>query len=205
VITCIVFDADDLVLTPGAPHDARPARVTVATVVPGIVDAPRHESMVTLSFTDHDHLHRYLAWSGIGRRDDVTVTDDHVVRGAEWLEQRWVRGGSAFKHVAVAHRADGLTLGEMLERWSNHGGTVQRPGESATTIPEDVRGLAYVQQHPRVEGDHAWPYDAITQVWFDDLEALQARADWFASGPGSGPQALFQQSWFLALREDVLS
>ncbi|HVU72766.1 MAG TPA: hypothetical protein VHE83_07380, partial [Mycobacteriales bacterium] len=141
--------------------------------------------------------------AGIGRRDDVIVTEAHVMRGRDWLVNRWDRG-PVLKHVALAKRADGLTLAEMLDGWRNHGGTVQRPGEAPVTIPDRVRGLAYVQHHPRLGADHEWRYDAITEVWFDDVDALRARAEWFATGPGSGQQALFQQSWFLALREERL-
>lgn len=204
MLTCIAFDADDLVpAVADAPADVGPARATVADVVAGIVDDPRHRRMITVSFRDLEHLHAFAAVTGMGRRADVIVTDDHVVRGSDWLVRRWERG-PVLKHVALAKRAEGLTLAEMLAAWRAHGGSVQRPGEAAVSIPDEVRGLAYVQHHPRVEDGHEWLYDAITEVWFDDVHALRARADWFATGPGAGAQALFRQSWFLALREEQL-
>lgn len=204
MITAIAFDAVDLVAAVAdAPPAARPERATVAVTVAGIVAEPRHAQMATVSFRDLAHLHAFLDATGVGRRGDVTVTEDHVVRGGDWLVRRWDRG-PVLKHVALARRAEGLSLAEMLERWRTHGGSVQRPGEPSVAIPERVRGLAYVQHHPRVEDGHERPYDAITEVWFDDLDALKERAQWFATGPGSGPQALFEQSWFLALRETAL-
>lgn len=204
MITAIAFDAPDLVAAVAdAVPAVRPARATVAAAVSGIVEEPRHEQMVTLSFTELDQLHAFAEAVGHLESGGVILTEDHVVRGGDWLVHRWDRG-PVLKHVALAKRADGLTLAEVLQAWSTHGGSVQRPGEPVVAIPERERGLAYVQHHPRVDGDHEWPYDAITEVWFDDLEALRARADWFAFGPGSGPQALFRQSWFLALRETAL-
>jgi len=204
MITCVAFDADDLVAAlADASPDVSPERATIAEAVEGVVVAPRHQRMMTLSFRDLEHLHAFIDATEVRNRSDVTITEDHVVRGSDWLVRRWDRG-PVLKHVALAKRADGLTLAEMLDAWRNHGGHVQSPGEQAVTIPERVRGLAYVQHHPRVEGDHEWPYDAITEVWFDDLDALRDRADWFAYGPGAAQQKLFKQSWFLALRETAL-
>jgi hypothetical protein len=211
VITCVAFDSDWFVAAaPEAPPAARPVRVTVAEVIEGIVEGiadetggePRHRSMATATFADAAQLDAYLGWSGLEPPAEVIVARDHVMRGADWLEQRSQRGGRVLKHVALAKRADGLTLGQMLEGWAGHGGAVQGPGEQAVAIPAEIRGLAYVQHRPLVERGHEWPYDAITEVFFDDVDALRARATWFASGPGAAPQALFRQSWFLALRED---
>jgi len=75
-------------------------------------------------------------------------------------------------------------------------------------IPDEVRGRAYVQNHPDPAGER--PYDAVNEVWFDDLAALRARVEWFRahlSGPAdSGPAEadLIRQSWFIAVREHVV-
>lgn len=81
---------------------------------------------------------------------------------------------------------------------------------TAAGMPYDtlVRGLAYVQNHPRPRPAGEWPYDALNEVWFDDLASLRGRIDWFSRNPPGAASAghdLFGQSWFLAAREVVLA
>jgi len=50
-------------------------------------------------------------------------------------------------------------------------------------IPDDVRGLAYVQNHPVVVDGHEWAFDAVNEVWFERLDHLRLRQAWFADRP----------------------
>jgi hypothetical protein len=106
--------------------------------------------------------------------------------------------------MALAERAAGLTAAEFSRAWRSRAGQVRRAGaERVTAIPAEVRGLAYVQNHPDPAGERA--YDAVNEVWFDDLAGLRARVEWFRvhlSGPAEAD--LIRQSWFIAVREHVV-
>ena len=125
--------------------------------------------------------------------DAAVIAREQVMRGAAWLDARWREGGPKLKHMAFARRADGLTQAEFAERWRAHAGTV-----GSITIPDDVRGQAYVQNHP-VPGE--WAYDAVTEVWFDDVEGLRKRVEFFRDAPRD---ELFGEHWFLAVREELV-
>jgi len=116
--------------------------------------------------------------------------EERVLRGADWLDRRWREGGVRFKHMALSRRAAGLTAAEFSARWAAHG--------RGTPVPEEVRGQAYAQNHPLIPGR----YDAINEVWFDDLDGLRRRVDWFSANPIGDP-GLFGESWFLAVREEL--
>ncbi|OHV39012.1 MULTISPECIES: EthD domain-containing protein [Pseudofrankia] len=133
------------------------------------------------------------------------VAEERVARGADWFERHLAAGGGAFKHLALARRTAGLTRAEFSERWAAHGAQVRVVGTATTTaIPESVRGDAYVQNHPLAAADDP-AYDAVNEVYFDELAGLRARARWFQENPldGSGTD-LFGPTTFLAVREDVL-
>jgi len=195
-----------------APDVARPARVTVCTALPGLGDGePEHDVIGFEWFTDVAHVERFEGWleaegSRIREPGTVLVADELVLRGADWLEQRWRDGGERFKHMALALRAPGLTAAEFSERWRNHAGRVGRAGAPAIVIPDSARGQAYVQNHPRARprstGD--WAYDAVNEVYFDDVEGLQARVDWFRENFDASGDELVRASWFVAAREEVL-
>ncbi len=111
--------------------------------------------------------------------------------------------------MALAQRAAGTSATEFSQRWRNHAGQVgQTPttgGPAATVIPGDIRGQAYVQNHPRPRPDGDWHYDAVNEVYFEDLEGLARRVRWFEDNRvGSQPDELTQASWFLALREVIV-
>ena len=126
----------------------------------------------------------------------IVVAGEQIVRGARWLAGRWRDGGDTVKHIALATRAAGLTQAEFSRRWRSHAGTV-----GTTPIPGAARGLAYVQNHP-VPGD--WPYDAINEVYFDDVDGLTARVEWFrANVPDPADGVLFGRSWLIAVREVI--
>jgi hypothetical protein len=193
-----------------APPRARPSRVTVSTTLPELSGPdPRHDGIVIEWFTDAAHLRRFQDWLGPGGLDSVIVAEEAVLRGAGWLDRRWRDGGDRLKHMALAVRAAGLTPAEFSRAWRSRAGQVRRAGaERVTAIPDEVRGRAYVQNHPDLAGERA--YDAVNEVWFDDLAALRARIEWFranVSGPAdSGPAEadLIRQSWFIAVRERIV-
>jgi hypothetical protein len=197
-----------------APSDARPARVAVCLTLPSLTGTgSRHSGVAIEWFADAGQLERFARWPGgedpaAGLADPadspVVLTEESVVRGADWLEQRWRDGGEKFKHMAMAVRDAGLTREEFSARWRAHAGAVPGPGSgTGVVIPADLRGHAYVQNHP-CPGE--WAYDAVNEVYFDDLAGLRARIEWFArTGPPPVGNGLFGQSWFIAAREIVLA
>jgi hypothetical protein len=174
-----------------APPGLRPVRVAVCVALPP--GRPRFAAVTIEWFTDADHQARYTAWRGPDP-GDLVVAEEHPVRGADWLRRRWREGGPKLKHMAVARRAPGLTPEEFSRRWRDRAGRV-----GATPIPERARGLAYVQNHP-LPGDQ--PFDAVNEVYFDDLDGLRTRVDWFAENV-DGEDDLVGEHWFLAVREEV--
>lgn len=180
-----------------APPGVRPIRVAVCTTLPGLTDDPKHDGLGIEWFTDIGHLRRLEAWLGdVRSREGIVVAEEAVLRGAEWLERRWRVGGEKLKHMAIAVRADGLTRAEFSQRWRAHGGTAGN-----TVIPDDARGRAYVQNHPLPDGE--WTYDAVNEVYLDDMASLRTRIDWFRENL-SGSDDLVGRSWFLAVREQVV-
>lgn len=209
---------------PGAaPPDVAPVRRVVATALPEALAAPRHDGVGIEWFSDVGHLQRYEAWLQAAEADarpeglravidvedsPVVVARELVLRGSDWLEDRWRQGGDRVKHMALARRAAGLTPEEFQERWQNRAGQLRSPttGE-VVVIPDRARGHAYVQNHPLPPGPDGvdWAYDAVNEVYFDDVEALQQRIEWLAENLGSGTEDdLVSQSWFLSVREEVV-
>jgi hypothetical protein len=193
-----------------APDDVRPARVTCCVSLPDeIVDQP-HDGIGLEWFADADHLGRFEAWSASeaarGRLVPadtaafVVVADEHIARGAGWLEQRWATGGESLKHMAVARRAAGLTPAEFSSRWQDRAGVV-----GTTPIPDEAKGCAYVQNHPLARETGDWRYDAINEVWFDDIGALRSRIRWLTDALATGADDDFVgESAFMAVREEVV-
>jgi hypothetical protein len=209
-----------------APSGVRPSRVALCTILPELTGPhPRHDGIVLEWFTDAAHLRRYRDWlDGGGPGPDapqapdapraaalldpaaspVIVAEEAVLRGAGWLDRRWRDGGDRLKHMALAVRAAGLTPAGFSQAWHSRAGQVRRAGATrVTAIPDEVRGRAYVQNHPDLTGERA--YDAVNEVWFDDLAGLRARVEWFrANLSGPAEADLVRQSWFIAVREHVL-
>jgi hypothetical protein len=127
------------------------------------------------------------------------VAEEHVVRGEQWLATRWRDGGDRFKHMAYARRAAGLTPGEFAERWRTHAGTA-----GGVPIPEEAKGAAYAQNHPLARAAGEWPFDAVNEVWFDGLDGLRRRIEWFEANHDPAGDELFGPSRFLAVRETVV-
>ncbi len=202
-----------------APPGARPLRVAVNTVVFELSGPhPQHDGIALCWFADEDHAYRYEAWLesteartltlGLDElldrdRSPTLLAQEHVLRGADWLAQRWQEGGEKLKHMAIAQRADGLSLEEFSERWRNRAGTIRRSGTAEMApIPEEARGLAYIQNHPIARATGEWAYDALNEVYFDDVTGLRRRMDWFSANLSGGiEEDLVRASWFVAARE----
>lgn len=205
-----------------APPGARPSRIAVCTTLADLTGRhPRHDGIAFEWFADADHLERYQDWLAapggrrvrqqIGRianRDasPVIVADEHILRGAGWLEQRWRGGGEKLKHMAIAMRASGLTAAEFSRAWQGRAGQLRRPGAAeVTVIPDEARGHAYVQNHPRPLTAGEWAYDALNEVYFDDADSLRTRIEWFRENlANQAEEDLVRQSWFIAAREQPL-
>jgi hypothetical protein len=164
-----------------------PVRVVRCTVVPDLALDPFAE-LVTVEWFD-----------ALPLVDGDIVVDEHVVRGAGWLDDRWRDGGDRFKHMAFARRATGLTVTEFATRWRTHAGTL-----GAVPIPEEIRGRAYAQNRPVPRASGEWPFDAVNEVWFDELAGLCRRAEWFRQNHDPAGDDLFGPSVFLAVRETVV-
>jgi hypothetical protein len=185
-----------------APAEARPLRVAFCTVLPDAMPEPKHDAVGLGWFADRAHLARFDAWLSVADEDELVIAaEENVLRGADWLERRWIDGGDKLKHMAIAQRAEGLGRAEFHDLWRRRAGRV-----GATPIPEDAKGRAYVQNHPLPRMDGDWAYDAVNEVYFDDLDGLRRRIAWFADALGdTTEQDLVKESWFLAAREEVLS
>ncbi|MWA03557.1 hypothetical protein F8568_024870 [Actinomadura sp. LD22] len=189
-----------------APQDVRPVRTVLCTALPDVLPGPRFAAISLQWFADAAHLTRFASWlaSPDGAAEpgsgQVVVVREHPLRGAEWLERRWREGGARLKHMAIARRAEHLTPDEFSDRWRDRAGRV-----GAVAIPARARGQAYVQNHPLPKSEGTWPFDAVNEVYFDDLDGLRERIAWFAEHvDGTGEDDLVGEHWFVAVREEVL-
>jgi hypothetical protein len=195
-----------------APPEARPGRVVACTVLSDVTPGAVHDGIGIEWFTDDAHLARFESWlvsppGGVVEgllaeavdldASPVIVAEEHVLRGEEWLQQRWRKGAEKLKHMAIARRAENLTSAQFSARWKSRAGKV---GQVA--IPEPARGLAYVQNHPVPVRDASWAYDALNEVYFDDLEGVRIRMAFFADSPSEDD--LVGANWFVVAREEVL-
>jgi hypothetical protein len=209
VIKRITFDATTTeTRCVDAPLGAKPVRAAVCTTLRDATDVePKHDTVVLEWFNDGEHLERFETWlrtTDPGMLDVATVVaDELVLRGADWLEQRWRDGGPKLKHMALALRSPELTVDEFSERWKAQAGGITRGG-TRTQIPDNARGLAYVQNHPQPRASGEWAYDAVNEVYFDDRASLERRIEWFRYNLDPGADDLVRESWFLAVREAVL-
>jgi hypothetical protein len=138
---------------------------------------------------------------GIGPSSCRVVAEEVVARGGDYLRTRWAVGGERFTMMSFGRRAPGISRGQFSARWRGHAGRL-----GAEDIPEEVRGLAYVQDHP-LELGHDWPFDAVNQAYFERLEGLRRRRDWFAARQAaalrSGDGGLMSptEAWAMFVRE----
>jgi hypothetical protein len=179
---------------------ARAVRVTVCEPLPEFGDCP-WARIVTEWFEEDLDLESPPEAPPGALLAEALLVKEVVLRGQDWLDRRWESGGERLKHMALATRADGLTREEFSRRWRAHAGTA-----GGVRIPDEARGLAYVQNHV-VSGDYngagldAVNFDAVNEVYFDDLARLRQRVGWFAANPVAGP--LFGSSRFVCVRETV--
>ena len=195
-----------------APATVRPLRAVVCTTlhdIPG--SGALHDGLSLLSFPDVEALRRFDAWQAREvpapdlvdpERTVQVIAEEVVLRGADWLVRRWKEGSLKYKHMALARRAESLTPSQFSERWRSRAGRI---GGSATTpvlaIPEAAQGSAYIQNHPLASAG----YDAINEVYFDDLEAMRARLDFFREhDPRRADADLVSAAHFLVVREQVV-
>lgn len=143
-----------------APAHLRPVRISVSTVLPALTGtAALYDAVGFAWFNDDEHLKRYSDWldtaeghaaeSLIERLTDSTnsrilVAEEKVVRGQDWFTGHRQEGDSAFQHLAIAIRANGMTPAEFSSAWSGHAGTIRGAAADRTTqpvaIPAEVRG-----------------------------------------------------------------
>lgn len=206
---------DAVAAAPSAPASARPIRLTVSTALSEVAANQKYEGVALEWFTSREHLDRFETWlrtpdgQASQRRlgeaveldaSPVVVADERIVRGADWLERRWQDAGPKLKQLAIATRADGLTLSQFLDLWRSRAGKI-----GAAPIPEAFRGLAYVQNHPQVEAGRDWAYDAINEVYFDEIDSLLARIAYFERELTERAETdLVRSNWFLAVQEEPI-
>lgn len=134
------------------------------------------------------------------------VADEVVLRGADYLAARWRAGGDRYKMLSFGRRNPELTPEQFSARWRGEAGRL-----GAEQIPDEVRGAAYVQNHPVALDGHVWPLDAVNEVWFDRLDLLRRRAAWLAARQDealrSGALGFMSPTdvWSIAVREVVLT
>jgi hypothetical protein len=200
-----------------APAGVRPVRVVSCMVLPDITPDHLHDGLGIEWFEDPGHLARFEAWlaspPGRGTEEMVAgvldldasplfVAEEHVLRGSDWMEERWRRGGGRLKHMAIAKRAAGLSPAQFSDLWKTRAGKV-----GTIVIPEEARGRAYVQNHAIPPPQGSWTYDALNEVYFDsdDFAGIQARITFFSETmKAGGEQDLVSESWFVVAREEPL-
>ncbi|ONH61853.1 hypothetical protein CcI49_06145 [Frankia sp. CcI49] len=207
-----------------APPPARPLRLAAGTVLAEVTPEAPHDGVGLQWFADEEHLRRFEAWSAspegaaanalLGEAVElestgVVVAHEHVMRGDEWIQRQRQDGGPGLKQMALARRAADLTLAQFFDRWRSRAGTV-----GVVPIPAEVRGLAYIQNHPLLTvgagagaeagAEAEWPYDAVNEVYFDDLDGIRRRMAWFAENLDRNEDDLVRESCFVAVREEIL-
>lgn len=178
-----------------AGRPGRAARVSLATALdlPGL-PPPRWAAVEVVWSSDDVDVPSAPDAGGAGPL--AVPVDESVVRGADALAARWVGGGERFKMMSFGRRNPALTRAAFVETWRAEAGRL-----GGDPIPDDLRGLAYVQDHP--VGDDP-PLDAINEVWFDRLDDVRRRAEWFAARPIPADLMSPSESWSLVLREEIV-
>jgi hypothetical protein len=129
------------------------------------------------------------------------VVEEVVPRGRAYLDARWADGGARYKMMSFGRRNPALTAEEFSARWRSHAGRL-----GAAAIPDDVRGLAYVQDHPVAPDGCDRPLDAVNEVYFEGLDDLRRRRDWFAARQGVTDDLMSPtEAWSLFVREFPVS
>jgi hypothetical protein len=103
---------------------------------------------------------------GEGDADLALEVEELVLRGTP---------GGRFTMMSYGRRNPALSRPEFVARWKQEAGNL-----GGEPIPDEVKGLAYVQYHPTAADPEL---DAVNQVWFADEASLRVRAEWFAARP----------------------
>ena len=201
------------------PAPGRPVRVALAVPLDmPELPPPRFAAVDLQWFVDVGEGLANEAWLGaadpdlclgsplLGRGSCRVVAEEVVLRGRDNLDARWEAGGERSKMMSFGRRHPTLSLDEFSTRWRAEAGRLG--GEQ---IPEDVRGSAYVQNHPvRVDG-HDWPFDAVNEVYVERLDELRRRSAWMAARQDrarradTAPFMSPTETWSMCLREELMS
>jgi hypothetical protein len=184
--------------------EGAPVRVELSTAITLLdLPAPSFAAVDVLWFADGAAAADHDAWfranaPAIALDDDsrALVVEEVVVRGADHLAARRLDGNLGYKMMSFGRRSPDLSRAQFVERWRREAGRM-----GGEVIPDDVRGQAYVQDHP--VGDEV-AFDALNEVWFDRLDDLHRRAEWFAARPVPADLMDPAQCWSLYLREERL-
>ncbi len=161
-----------------APRPVRPRHIALKLALVGEAPVSKHGG-VSVEVDDRSHLERFEEW----RRHDRHLVDPPGGLGGRRGGQpggpgergrparrrvarraRWRQGGTKLEHMAMARRSRPPDTGRVLPTLAERRQRGARPSETRTTaVPDEARGLAYVQNHPlhRVEGE--WAHDAINR------------------------------------------
>ena len=180
---------------------------------------PRFAAVDVQWFTDVDEALANDAWLAavapeIGPDSRVlaagscrVVAEEVVRRGQDHLAARWRAGGDRLKMMSFGRRHPSLSPEEFSARWRNEAG---RLGGEA--IPDDVRGSAYVQNHPvPLDDGHEWPLDAVNEVYVERIDDLRRRAAWMAARldavgqPGAVPFMSSSETWSMGVLEALVT
>jgi hypothetical protein len=177
---------------PGAPY-----RVTVATPVEADdLPEPPFAAVDLQWFADAEAALRQVDPElGVGKWE--IVAEELVLRGDDYLRNRWEAGGPRYKMMSFGRRNPALTPEEFSARWRGHAGQL-----GTERIPDDVRGLAYVQNHPVPVEGRSWPLDAINEVYMERLDDLRRRHAYLAARQPSADDLMSPtETWSMCLEE----
>jgi hypothetical protein len=128
------------------------------------------------------------------------VAEELVLRGHDYLRARWEAGGRRYKMMSFGRRNPSLTPEEFSARWRGHAGQL-----GSERIPDEVRGLAYIQNHPlRVEG-RTGPLDAVNEVYVEQLDHLRRRHAYLAARQQSADDLMSRtETWSMCVEESLV-
>ena len=174
------------------PPEVRPVRATVSVVLPGLAAAPPQHDGVARPLVRRRGAPgpvrgpaRRRRRSGRGgravrcdrrrRRSPVVVVDEVVVRGEAWLEQRWSDRTSPVqaprpRPAGRGPDARGAVAAVARPRRQRPPRRVRRPHADPRRGPRPrLRAGPPARPGRRATG----AYDAVSEVWFDDVDGLQ--------------------------------
>ena len=195
-------------------------RVTRCVTLPDVDGGDAQHDAISLEwFADADHLERYHVWLEAGtdgksrshRRaldpdaSPLLVADERVMRGADWLEQRWRAATTRSTHGrrrsehAGSRRPSSRSSGRAAPARSG------RPGATGDRDPRSSRAAWRTCRTTRARGRRAsGPTTRLNEVYFDDLESLRRRIEWFREHLLDQEDDLVRENWFIVAREEVV-